>query len=49
MSLGNSISLLVSDRSGFSTAQMMATIPGPRGAGTAKEESHGMGVRRPGF
>lgn len=49
MSLSNSISLLINDRSGLSTAQMIATIPGPPGADTAKEKSHGMGARRPGF
>lgn len=43
------ISLFTSDKSGVLTAQVTTVIPGPHGAGTAKEESHGLGARKPEF
>lgn len=46
---GSCTSLFANDRSGISTAQVTATIPGPHRAVTAEEGSYGLGARRPGF
>lgn len=46
---GNCTSPFANDRSGISTAQVTATIPGPHRAVTAKDGGYGPGVRRPGL